>query len=324
VNGVTDLLFSVRAHSLQFHQPSLHKFTSGNRNASAHCVPRARLPKFISHFRKPFLSFWRQPLARPVITLTTDFGTADALVASMKGVILTINPDAEIIDITHKILPYDLLDGALAIGAAYKFFPPRTIHVVVVDPGVGTERRPLLVTAGQHYFVAPDNGVLSMIYQNEESVTVRHITAEHYFLQPVSNTFHGRDIFSPVAAWLSKNGQSNSFGEEITDFVRFTLPKPKAAGNSIKGVVLRADNFGNLLTNFTPEDAPQVLAGSKFKMRVGNAEISKFAQTFGTGAPNEPVLILGSSGFFEVAINRGNAAKTLAASRGAEVTLQFA
>lgn len=263
-------------------------------------------------------------MARPVITLTTDFGTGDSLVGSMKGVILNINPDAAIVDITHKVFPYDLLDGALAIGQAYKFFPPRTVHVVVVDPGVGTERRPLLVTAGQHYFIAPDNGVLSMIYQREESLTVRHITAEHYFLQPVSNTFHGRDIFSPVAAWLSKNDQSNSFGEEITDFVRFAMPKPKQTGNSIKGVVLRADNFGNLLTNFTPEDAPQLLAGSNFKLRVGNAEISKFAQTFGNGGPNEPVLILGSSGFFEVAVNRGSAAKLTGASRGAEVTLEYA
>jgi len=263
-------------------------------------------------------------LARPIITLTTDFGSADFLVGSMKGVILNINPDANIVDITHKVFPYDLLDGALAIGQAYNFFPPRTVHVVVVDPGVGTERRPLLVAAGQHYFVAPDNGVLSMVYQREESLTVRHITSEHYFLQPVSNTFHGRDIFSPVAAWLSKNGQSQSFGEEITDFVRFTMPKPKATGKTIKGVVLRADNFGNLLTNFTPEDLPQVLAGSNFKMRVGNAEISKFAQTFGNGAPNEPVLILGSSGFFEVAVNRGNAAKITSANRGAEVTLELA
>ncbi len=263
-------------------------------------------------------------MARPVITLTTDFGTADSLVGSMKGVILSIQPDAEIIDITHKILPYDLLDGALAIGTAYRFFPPRTIHVVVVDPGVGTERRPLLVSAGQHYFVAPDNGVLSMVYQSEEALAVRHITAEHYFLQPVSSTFHGRDIFSPVAAWLSKNGQSGSFGEEITDFVRFTLPKPKPAGNGAKGVVLRADNFGNLLTNFREEDLPQVLAGSNFKMRVGTAEISRLAQTFGNGAPNEPILILGSSGFFEVAVNRGSAAKTTGASRGAEVSVEFA
>ena len=263
-------------------------------------------------------------MSRPIITLTTDFGSADSLVGSMKGVILTIQPDAEIIDITHNVLPYDLLDGALAIGTAYKFFPPRTIHIVVVDPGVGTERRPVLATAGQHYFIAPDNGVLSMVYQSEESLTVRHITSEHYFLQPVSNTFHGRDIFSPVAAWLSKNTQSSSFGEEMTDFVRFALPKPKAAGSGAKGIVLRADNFGNLLTNFTPEDLPQVLAGSNFKMHVGTAEISRLAETFGNGGPNEPILVLGSSGFFEVAVNRGSAAKTTGAGRGAEVTVEFA
>ena len=115
----------------------------------------------------------------------------------MKGVILNINPDAEIADITHQVLPYDLLDGALVIGQAYKYFPPKTIHVVVVDPGVGTERRPLVVSAGTHYFVVPDNGVLSMVYEREEQLTVRHITSDHYFLQPLSNTFHGRDIFAP-------------------------------------------------------------------------------------------------------------------------------
>jgi len=262
-------------------------------------------------------------LARSIITLTTDFGSADHLAGTMKGVILNINPDAEIADITHHVLPYDLLDGALVIGQAYKYFPAKTIHVVVVDPGVGTERRPLLVSAGTHYFVAPDNGVLSMVYEREEQLTVRHITSDHYFLQPLSTTFHGRDIFSPVAAWLSKTWQSNAFGEEVTDFVRFTLPKPKPAGKGVKGVVLRADNFGNLLTNLAAEDMPQVIAGTSFKMRVGNAEISKFAQTFSEGGPNEPVLLMGSSGFFEVAVNRGSAAKVLGANRGAEVTVEF-
>ncbi|HEV2288752.1 MAG TPA: SAM-dependent chlorinase/fluorinase [Candidatus Acidoferrales bacterium] len=262
-------------------------------------------------------------MTRTAITLTTDFGSVDHLVGTMKGVILNINPDVEIVDITHSVLPYDLLDGALAIGQAYKYFPPKTVHVVVVDPGVGTDRRPLLVSAGTQYFVAPDNGVLSMVYAQEESVTVRHVSAEHYFLQPMSTTFHGRDVFAPVAAWLSKNWQTQSFGEEVTDFVRFALPKPKPAGNGVKGVVLRADNFGNLLTNLSAEDLPQVLAGTKFKTRVGNAEISKFAQTFGNGASNEPMLILGSSGFFEIAVNRGNAAKLLGVNRGAEVTVEF-
>ena len=147
----------------------------------------------------------------------------------MKGVILNINPAARIVDINHSVAPFDILDGALAIASAYRYFPPRTIHVVVVDPGVGTERRPILVSGEKQYFVAPDNGVLSMIYERE-SCTVRHITAEHYFLNPVSPTFHGRDIFAPTAAWLSKAWQTEAFGEEITDHVRFTMPKAKSAG----------------------------------------------------------------------------------------------
>ncbi|HVB07836.1 MAG TPA: SAM-dependent chlorinase/fluorinase [Candidatus Acidoferrales bacterium] len=262
-------------------------------------------------------------MARSIITLTTDFGSADHLAGTMRGVILNINSDAEIADITHNVMPYDLLDGALAIGQAYKYFPPKTIHVVVVDPGVGTKRRALLVSAGVHYFVAPDNGVLSMVYDREEQLTVRYVTAEHYFLQPLSNTFHGRDVFAPVAAWLSKNWQTQSFGEEVTDFVRFTLPKPKAAGKGLKGVVLRVDTFGNLLTNFTAEDLPQMLTGTSFKMTVGNSVITNLVQTFAEGVANIPVVVLGSSGYFEIIVNRGNASKALGANRGAEVTVEF-
>src|SRR5262249_46372912 len=153
---------------------------------------------------------------RPIITLTTDYGTNDHLVGTLKGVILKINPDANIVDITHNVTAYDLLDGALAIGSSYAYFPPRTIHVVVVDPGVGTERRPLLVSAETQYFVAPDNGVLSLVYEKEEDILVRHANVEHYYLQPVSKTFHGRDIFAPIAAWLSKGSQSASMGDEIS------------------------------------------------------------------------------------------------------------
>lgn len=263
-------------------------------------------------------------MSRPIITLTTDYGVQDHLVGAMKGVILNINPDAEIVDITHGVVPYDLLDGALTIGQAYRFFPPRTIHVVVVDPGVGTPRRPILVTGDQHYFVAPDNGVLSLIYDCETSLTVRHITAEHYFLHPISNTFHGRDVFAPAAAWLSKVGQTASFGEEITDFVRFALPKPKAVENVVKGVVLRVDSFGNLMTNLTPLDVPKVVEpGSDFKIRVGTGEITSLKQTFAEGAPGEPVAIVGSSGFLEISVNRGNAARTIGAARGAEVIVEL-
>lgn len=262
--------------------------------------------------------------ARPIITLTTDYGTNDHLVGVMKGVVLSINPDAHIVDITHGVIPYDVLDGALTIGQAYKYFPPKTIHVVVVDPGVGTTRRPILVASDQHYLVAPDNGVLSSVYDQTEALYGWHITAEHYFRNPVSSTFHGRDIFAPVAAWLSKSWQTASFGEPITDFVRFAIPKPKAAGNTIKGIVLRIDAFGNLMTNFTTQDVPAFAAADgKFTIRAGTAQISKVLPTFAQGAAGEPIGVIGSSGYLEISVNKGNAARTLGLARGAEVTVDL-
>lgn len=258
----------------------------------------------------------------PIITLTTDFGTSDHLVGTMKGVILNINPAARIVDINHSVVAFDLLDGALSIANAYTFFPARTVHVVVVDPGVGTDRRPILVNAGNQYFVAPDNGVLSMIYERE-SCTVRHITAEHYFLTPISPTFHGRDVFAPTAAWLSKTFQTDAFGEVVTDFVRFTMPKAKANGQAVKGVVLRVDAFGNLMTNLTAENIPAAaLHGGPIRLAVNGKLVSQFALTFAAGGPGEPVAILGSAGYVEIAMNRGNAARTLGVGRGAEVTLE--
>lgn len=263
-------------------------------------------------------------MAAPIITLTTDYGTTDHLVAVMKGVILKINPDAHLIDISHSVMPYDILDGALVIGQAYRHYPPKAIHIVVVDPGVGSQRRPILVSGDQHYFIAPDNGVLSVVYEREPKVAVRHITSSHYFQNPVSNTFHGRDIFAPVAAWLSKNWQTPSFGEEVTDYVRFSLPKPKAANNTTKGVVLKVDNFGNLITNLTADDVPKLIAqGSGFKISIGGKEILKFANSYTQGAQGEAFAIMGSSGFLEISVNRGHAARTLGVQRGAEVSVEM-
>jgi len=262
-------------------------------------------------------------LPDPIITLTTDFGTSDHLVGAMKGVILNINPAARIVDLNHHVAPFDVLDGALSIANAYPYFPPRTIHVVIVDPGVGTDRRPLLVSGEKQYFIAPDNGVLSVIF-DRESCTVRSITAEHYFLNPISSTFHGRDIFAPTAAWLSKAFQTEAFGDEITDHVRFAMPKAKTAGQVVKGVVLRVDAFGNLMTNLTIEHVPlEAVEAGTVKLSVGGKEIRKLVQTFALGTPGEPVAVFGSAGFLEVAVNRGNAARTLGANRGAEVTLDL-
>jgi S-adenosyl-L-methionine hydrolase (adenosine-forming) len=262
-------------------------------------------------------------LANAVITLTTDYGTSDHLVGTLKGVILKINPEVTIVDITHHVTPYDLLDGALAIGSAFSYFPARTIHVVVVDPGVGTERRPILATADNQYFIAPDNGVLSLVYERDPNVVVRHATAEHYYQQPVSKTFHGRDVFAPVAAWLSKGWQTAAMGEEIQDYKRFALPRPKAGDGGLKGVVMRVDGFGNLVTNFRQEDLPNGAAAERaLNLQIGTHAVTRLVDTFALGNGNEPIAYFGSSGYLEVAINKGNAAKTLGLGRGTAVTLQ--
>jgi S-adenosylmethionine hydrolase len=261
---------------------------------------------------------------KPIITLTTDFGLNDHFVGTMKGVILSIEPEAEIIDICHSVQAFDVLDGALSISQAYSYFPSGTVHMVVVDPGVGTARRPIVVTSERHHFVAPDNGVLSLIYQREDRLSVRHVTGEHYFLQPVSQTFHGRDIFSPVAAYLAKGVDPMKFGEEVTDFVRFSAPKPKPANeHTLRGVVLKVDRFGNLITNITPQDAPMLFGAnpSGFKIVLGSREITEIKESYAQGTPGEVFVILGSMGFLEIAANRGAAAQLLGVGKGTEVNI---
>jgi S-adenosylmethionine hydrolase len=261
---------------------------------------------------------------RPIVTLTTDFGLNDHFVGAMKGVILDIVPEAAIVDISHAVQAYDVLDGALAIAQAYSYFPTGTVHMVVVDPGVGTTRRPILASSDGYHFVAPDNGVLSMVYAREERIHVRHITSDHYFRQPMSTTFHGRDVFAPVAAYLAKLVDSHKFGDEIEDYVKFAAPKPKAAGeNRMRGVVLKVDRFGNLVTNVTPADVPALFAAkpSAFKIVVGSREITEIRSTYAEGSPGEVFGILGSMGYLEIAANRGAAAQITGAGKGAEVNI---
>lgn len=263
---------------------------------------------------------------QPLITLTTDFGLTEHFVGTMKGVILNINPAAQIVDICNAVQSYDLLDGALTIAQAYNYFPPNTLHMVVVDPGVGTSRRPILAITGKCMFLAPDNGVLSLIYDREERVSVRHITAEHYFLNPVSNTFHGRDVFAAVAGWISKGVEAAKFGDEITDYVRFTAPKPKPVNeNLFKGIVIKVDKFGNLITNITPRDLPQLFThpAPAFKILVGKTEITKMKAAYAQGGTGEVFGVLGSMGFLELATHRGSAQAALGANKGTEVGVLF-
>ncbi len=263
-------------------------------------------------------------MANRLITLTTDFGINDHYVGAMKGVILNINPQAQIVDLCNSVQSYDILDGAITISQAYRYYPVDTVHVIVVDPGVGTPRRPILVTGEKHIFIAPDNGVLSFVYEREERLSVRHVTSEHYFLQPVSNTFHGRDVFAAVAGWLSKGVEVSKFGDEITDFVRFAAPKPKAVdANTFKGVVLKVDKFGNLITNLSARDMPQLFTQPtpEFKISVGKVQVTKLLQAYAQGVAGEVFAIVGSMGFLEISANRGAAVQVVGAGKGAEVTL---
>lgn len=264
---------------------------------------------------------------QPIITLTTDFGLNDHFVGTVKGVILGIVPEATIVDISHSVQAFDILDGALAIAQAYSYFPSGTIHMVVVDPGVGSARRPIIASSDRHHFVAPDNGVLSLIYAREERMHVREITQDHYFHQPVANTFHARDIFAPVSAYLAKGVDSQKFGEEIEDFTRFNAPRPKpAGGNSFRGVVLKVDRFGNLITNFTAQDVPALFEAQAppFKIVVGKTEITALKNSYTEGGPGEMFAIPGSMGYLEISTNRGSATQLIGVGKGGEVNLTLA
>lgn len=259
---------------------------------------------------------------KQIISITTDFGEDDHFVGVMKGVILGINPDAVIVDINHQVNSYDIFDGAYSLLQSYRYFPPGTVHLVVVDPGVGSGRRPIIVQTKNYKFVAPDNGVLSFVYELEESVEVRHATASHYFLDSVSNTFHGRDIFAPLAAWVSRGLETDKFGGVITDYARFASPRPTWASDALlKGIAIKVDKFGNVITNIAPTDVPQLFGENPapFRIRINGHEITRLCQSFAAGEPSELIAITGSSGFLEICMNRGSAAGVLNVNRGAEV-----
>jgi S-adenosylmethionine hydrolase len=262
------------------------------------------------------------PPIQRIVTLTTDFGVSDHYVGTMKGVIYSINPDAKIVDISNSVQSYDVLDGAITIAQSYRYFPADTVNMVIVDPGVGDTRRPIIATTEKHIFLAPDNGVLSMVYEREERLSVRHITSDHYFLQPLSQTFHGRDVFAAVAGWLSKGVEVAKFGDEITDFVRFAAPKPKKLNDKLtKGVILKCDKFGNLITNIRPQDVPELFLDEPpdFKILIGKHEVTKMKKTYAQGGTGEVFGILGSMGYLEIATNRGAAARVVGADKGSDV-----
>jgi S-adenosylmethionine hydrolase len=268
-------------------------------------------------------------LARtPIITLLTDYGTKDHFVASMKAVILSISPQAQIVDISHDVPAHDILEAGFVLRSCFSYFPTRTIHVVVVDPTVGSPRKPIIVATDNHYFVAPDNGVLSLVYDAEPVSTVVEIASEHLMLPEVSQTFHGRDIFAPAAAWLARGTDMLNFGDPITEYTKLTLPKARfgAADSTLKGSVLHVDRFGNLITNISRQDlesAREKVPGDTFKVRIGKQEITGLKNFYAEGQTGEIVALFGSTNLLEIAQNQGNASKTLGVARGGEVLVSL-
>jgi S-adenosylmethionine hydrolase len=260
-------------------------------------------------------------MTRPILTLTTDFGLSDHFVGTMKGVILGICPQAQIVDISHDVTPFEIGDGAYMIAQAYRYFPKKTVHVVVVDPGVGTARRPVLMEAAGQYFVAPDNGVLSMVLAREESAKFRLISNTKYFLPQVSTTFHGRDIFAPVAAHLAAGVTPAQIGKSMEDYLKPGSQKPHREGKRTwMGRILHIDRFGNVITNFHTEDFGDLgLRG--FQFAFGPVTVATIARNYAERAPGELFAIRGSSGFYEVSLSQGNAAKKIGCEVGASVEL---
>jgi S-adenosylmethionine hydrolase len=256
------------------------------------------------------------------ITLTTDFGQSDHFVGTMKGVILNLAPRARIIDITHEIAPFEVNEAAFTIAQAWTYFPKGSIHIIVVDPGVGSERRPILAEAGGHYFIAPDNGVLSMIYDGTRP-KVRVISNLKLAAKNISRTFHGRDIFAPAAAHLSRGIPPARFGTPIEDYVRSFLVKPtQLSRREWSGAILKVDRFGNLITNFRIDEFPDVKT-RPVELRVGLERVHRLALTYSEAAPGEVFAIVGSSGYVEVAANQASASKILSCTAGSPVELEI-
>lgn len=251
-------------------------------------------------------------MAKPsgIITLTSDFGYGGEYVGVMKGVILRINPKCQLIDITHQISPQNIFQASLVLQNSYSFFPKGTIHMVIVDPGVGTARRPIIIKKEGYFFVGPDNGVFTPIIK-EGKFTAFEITFRPSLKWPESSTFHGRDIFAPTAAYLSLGKEAQKFGPPIANLQRLDWPLPVLKGQKVIGQILLADPFGNLITNITRDFFESQIASRRFQIKGKGWSISCLQKTYDQVPVGQPLALFGSAGFLEIAINRGNASQAL-------------
>lgn len=262
---------------------------------------------------------------RPIITLLTDFGTKDSYVGIMKGVISSINPDAKIIDLCHGVGHQDIFEGAYILHSSYKFFPEGTIHVAVVDPGVGTERKIICVKTKSHLFLAPDNGILSIVLTDENPQLITEVVNKKYFLPEISNTFHGRDVFAPVAAYLSKGINPLKLGKKLTKIKEIKLPAPNYSRQGVlKGEVIYIDGFGNLITNIKQDTFLKIVKKTNgIIVKAGKKKINSISRSYADVPVGEPLAIFGSSGYLEISVNRGSAHDVLGLNKGDRVTVNY-
>lgn len=262
--------------------------------------------------------------ARPLITLLTDFGDRDYFVASMKGVILSIHPDACVIDLSHQIAPHQIEEAGYVLHSCYRSFPEGTIHVCVVDPGVGSARRPLLVATSRYYFLAPDNGLLTRVLRDERDVQIREIEHAQYRLPSEGKTFDGRDLFAPAAAWLAKGEPGSSFGRVIDDPVTRSIPDPIRQGQELVGQIEYVDRFGNLLSNITAKHLQEFRTGAgrqHLTIQIGASIIHGLVSNYSEGSCDTPSALINSCGKLEIFLDRNSAAQRLQLGVGGEIRL---
>ncbi len=255
------------------------------------------------------------------ITLTTDFGYDSWFVGTMKGVIHSINSDATVIDLTHGIKAYAIREAAFTLMVNYRYFAKGAIHVIVVDPGVGGSRRPIVAVSESYIFIAPDNGVLTPVLLQETPYNVYHATNTDYFLTPVSSTFHGRDIFAPLAAHISNGIDINTIGEQINDPVmldNFSFPDTTDSSSTLLATIIHVDHFGNLITNVPAERVTESISVS---LSDNSITIARLCTSFDSVCAGKPLLVVGSSGFLEIAVNQGNASEQFHIQEGDTVRI---
>ncbi len=258
-----------------------------------------------------------------IITLITDFGLQDGYSGVMKGVMANINPSASVIDISNTIAAQDIFQAACVLSDSYNYFPKGTIHVVVVDPGVGSERKILCLKTEDYLFLAPDNGVLSLVIAKEESPSIRDVTNRKFFLQTVSDTFHGRDIFAPVASHLSKGVSYKELGERIDKIKEISLPKPiLSPDGELTAEIIYVDSFGNVITNINKEIFDRMDIGmERVSITMDRRRINGICSSYSDVGANEALAIFGSSGYLEISVNLGNAGDVLKLKKGDKLVL---